>query len=130
VSETLNDEAAERKAARAGTVSQRRAYAGSRRERFAERDADRFRLAAEPGEVEIPQGQGYLQVPPPAFDDLTAPVLEHANGLIESIGHDALLEGGKGGFIGRGFLPDAMLELGSPYLRLALDERIVHPIAH
>jgi hypothetical protein len=128
MSEALKEE---REAARSGTVPQRRAYTDGRREAASERDSARFRLAEQPGEVEIPHDRGYLQVFPPTFDDLTAPILEHANGLIDSIGHDALLaSGAKGGFIARGFLPDEMLEPGSPYMRLALSERVVQPIAH
>jgi hypothetical protein len=127
------EETAERKDARSGTIAQREAYAVRRREANAERDAQRVRLAAglaERSELAIPSEHGYLSVPPGTLDPQVAAVVEHAGGLIDSIGHDALLEQGtKGGFIARGFLPEESLQLGSPYLDFALDERVVGPVA-
>ncbi len=120
-----------RKAVKGGTVAERRAYATARRRESEVRDAARVRLVDELGEgLAIPREQGFLSVPPPKLADVTAPVLEHANGLIDSIGPATLLEGEtKGGFVARGFLPESAFELGSPYMRLALDERVVGPIA-
>ena len=124
---------AERKAARSGTVAERQAYAVRRREATAARDAERMRLAAELGErsgLTIRPEDGYLSVSPGTLDPQVAAVVEHAGALIDSIGHDALLERGtKGGFIARGFLPEESLQLGSPYLDFALDERVVGPVA-
>src|SRR4051794_8250099 len=111
MAEIVQDEAEERTAARQGTVQQRAAYVARRRETSAERDAARMRLAAEPGPFTIEPDRGYATVPPGPLDDLTQPILEHGNGLIESIGHDALLaSGAKGGFIARGFLPPESYE--------------------
>jgi hypothetical protein len=127
------EETAERKAARSGTVAERQAYAVRRREANAARDAERMRLAAELGEragLTIGLEDGYLSVSPGTLDPQVAAVVEHAGALIDSIGHDALLERGtKGGFIARGFLPEESLQLGSPYLDFALDERVVGPVA-
>ena len=127
------EETAERKAARSGTVAERQAYAVRRREANAARDAERMRLAAELGEragLTIGLEDGYLSVSPGTLDPQVAAVVEHAGALIDSIGHDALLERGtKGGFIARGFLPEESLQLGSPYLDFALDERVVAPVA-
>jgi len=126
-------ETAERKAARNGTVAERDAYAVRRREANAARDADRVRLAAElarRSKLTIRHERGYLSVPPGTLDPAVAAIVEHAGTLIDSIGHDALFErGSKGGFIARGFLPHESLELGSPYLDFALDERVVGPVA-
>ena len=127
------EETAERKDARSGTIAQREAYAVRRRKANAERDAQRVRLAAElavRSELAIPSEHGYLSVPPGTLDPQVAAVVEHAGELIDSIGHDALLEQGtKGGFIARGFLPEESHQLGSPYLDFALDERVVGPVA-
>jgi hypothetical protein len=127
------EESAERKAVRSGTIAEREAYAAGRREANAARDAERARLAAEladSAELTIGRDQGYLSVPPGTLDPEVAAIVEHARDLIDSIGHDALLERGtKGGFIARGFLPEESLEPGSPYLDFALDERVVGPIA-
>jgi hypothetical protein len=127
------EETAERKAVRNGTVAEREAYAGRRRDANAARDADRVRLAAElaeRSELTIRPEDGYLSVPPGTLDPQVAAIVEHAGALIDSIGHDALLEQGtKGGFIARGFLPEESLQPGSPYLDFALDERVVGPVA-
>jgi hypothetical protein len=127
------EETAERKQIRSGTIAEREAYAVRRRRTNAGRDAERVRLAAElaeRSELAIPLERGYLSVPPGTLDPDVAEIVEQAGGLIDSIGHDALLEQGtKGGFIARGFLPEESLLLGSPYLDFALDERVVGPVA-
>jgi hypothetical protein len=127
------EETAERKQIRSGTIAEREAYAVRRRRTNAGRDAERVRLAAElaeRSELAIPLERGYLSVPPGTLDPDVAAIVEQAGGLIDSIGHDALLEQGtKGGFIARGFLPEESLLLGSPYLYFALDERVVGPVA-
>ena len=127
------EETAERKAARSGTVAEREAYVGRRREANADRDADRNHLAAELAEragLTIRPDDGYLTVPPGTLDPEVAAIVEHGAALIDSIGHDALFEqGSKGGFIARGFLPEEATQLGSPYLDFALDERVVGPVA-
>jgi hypothetical protein len=127
------EETAERKQIRSGTIAEREAYAVRRRRTNAGRDAERVRLAAElaeRSELAIPLERGYLSVPPGTLDPDVAAIVEQAGGLIDSIGHDALLEQGtKGGFIARGFLPEESLLLGSPYLDFALDERVVGPVA-
>jgi hypothetical protein len=127
------EQTAERKVVRGGTVPERAAYARARRAANARRDAERFRLAAElaaASALTIPADQGYLTVGRGTLDPEAAAIVSDGNALIDSIGHDGLLErGAKGGFIARGFLPDASLELGSPYLDLALSERVVGPVA-
>jgi hypothetical protein len=127
------EETAERKQIRSGTIAEREAYAVRRRRTNAGRDAERVRLAAElaeRSELAIPLERGYLSVPPGTLDPEVAEIVEQAGGLIDSIGHDALLEQAtKGGFIARGFLPEESLLLGSPYLDFALDERVVGPVA-
>jgi hypothetical protein len=127
------EQTAERKAVRGGTVTQRAAYTRVRREASAVRDADRFRLAADltkTTSLSIPAHKGYLTVASGALDPEAGRIVEHADALINSIGHDPLLEQGtKGGFIARGFLTDDALDLGSPYLDFALSERVVGPIA-
>ncbi len=127
------EETAERKEARSGTIAEREAYAVRRREANAERDAQRVRLAAELAErsqLAIPSEHGYLSVPPGTLEPEVSAIVEHAGALIDSIGHDALLERGtKGGFIARGFLREESLQLGSPYFDFALDERVVGTVA-
>ena len=131
MAEIVQDEAGDRSAAREGTVQQRAAYVAARREACAERDAARIRLAAEPGPFRIEADRGYASIPPGPLDDLTQPIVEHGNGLIDSIGHEALLaSGAKGGFIARGFMPPESYEAGSPYLRFATDDRVVQTIAN
>jgi hypothetical protein len=57
-------------------------------------------------------------------------VIESANETVDSIGHERLMGGKtKGGFLAKGFLPDDATTLDSPYLRFALDEDVVGPIA-
>ena len=127
------EETAERKAARSGTIAEREAYAVRRREANAERDAERVRLAAELGErseLAIPPEHGYLSVPPGTLDPQVAAIVEHAGGADRlDRPRRAPRAGTKGGFIARGFLPEESLQLGSPYLDFALDERVVGPVA-
>ncbi len=127
------DDGAARKAARNGTLPGRVAFTDARRAEFAERDAERLRLAEELGSASglaIPHERGYLSVGPETFGSETAAILEHANGLMDSLGHDALFEqGAKGGFIARGFLPEEAFGLDSPYMRFALSSRVVSPIS-
>jgi hypothetical protein len=51
-------------------------------------------------------------------------VIESALGLIGAIGHDELRERVKKP-MAKGFLPESELDLGSPYMRLALSEEVV-----
>ena len=127
------EETAARKAVRSGTIGEREAYVDRRREANAARDAERLRTAAELAEspeLTILLDHGYLTVPPGTLDPEVAAIVADAGTLIDSIGHDALLDRGtKGGFIARGFLPEESLQLGSPYLNFALSERVVGPVA-
>src|SRR4029079_13922739 len=92
-----------------------------------------MRLAAELGEragLTIGLEDGYLSVSPGTLDPQVATGVEHAGALIDSLGYAAVRERGtRGGFIARGFLPEESLQLGSPYLDFALDERVVAPVA-
>jgi hypothetical protein len=129
----IRRDAEERRAVRRTTVDRRLAYTDARRAANRERDAERLRLAhrfaALPG-PHIPRDDGYLMLPAGTFSDLVEPVLVAGNGVIDEIGHQALVEhGGKSDFIARGFLPDTAFAIDSPYFRLALDERIVGPIS-
>jgi hypothetical protein len=127
------EENAERKAIRERTIPEREAYTSRRRELHVERDAARLALVAELGgssELLIAPEQGYLTVPPGTLDPEVAAIVADAGALIDSIGHDALVERGmKGGFVAKGFLPEASFELGSPYLDFALGEQVVGPVA-
>jgi hypothetical protein len=126
------EQTAERKAIRGGTLAERVAYTEARREANAGRDAERVGLAAElaGSGLEIPPEHGYLTVAPGTLDPEVAAIVEDASALIDSIGHDELMDrGAKGGFIARGFLPEESLQLGSPYLDFALSERVVGPVS-
>ncbi|MGE0393688.1 MAG: hypothetical protein AB7I25_11410 [Vicinamibacterales bacterium] len=123
--------AEERRAVRRTTVEARRAYTAARREAHRERDAERLELArAYAGPLSIPHDDGFLRLPPGPLADVIDPVLADGNGLIEALGHKPLVRSApKGDFVARGFLPPSAFALESPYFRLALDERIVRPIA-
>jgi len=127
------DDPEARKSVRFTTVAERRAFVEARRAAYAERDAPRIRLAAElarDAELTIPPDQGFLSVPPETLAPLTAPVVEDANRIIDSLGPEGLAEHAeKGGIISRGFLPESAHQLGSPYMNLALDERVAGPAA-
>jgi hypothetical protein len=125
----------EREEARAGTVPERLAYVAARRERASARDGARFRLAEElrgPTKAVMRREQGYAVVPPGTLPGVDA-VVDAANELIDSIGHEDLMSGKrastKGGFVARKLLSPETLTLDSPYLRLALDEALVAPVA-
>jgi hypothetical protein len=125
-----SDEA--RRAAKQGTVPERRAYVAARREAARDRDEARVRLAeslARRSRVRIPPEQGFAVCPPGGIG-LAADVVEATNSVIDSIGHEQLVSStNKGGFIAMGFLPEGSLTLDSPYLRFALGEEVVAPIA-
>ena len=128
---TIVAQAEERRAIRKTTVHARRAYTAARRAANRERDVERVRWAeAYAGPLRILPEDGYLRVPPGRLSDVIDPVLATGNALIESIGHDALVRGGgKGDFIAREFLPASAFALDSPYFQLALDPRVIGPIA-
>jgi hypothetical protein len=116
-----------------GTVPERRAFVAARREEARKRDAARFRLAEElagSGHIEIPQERGFAVAPPDSIEPAES-VIADANALIESIGHESLMSGKKTkeGFLARGFLPPEAYQLDSPYMRFALSEDVVAPIA-
>ena len=115
------------------TVERRLAYTNSRRAANRDRDAERIalaeRFAARTG-PHIPPDKGYLVLPAGTLIDLVEPVVAAGNAVIETFGHNGLVEhGGKSDFIARGFLPESAFAIDSPYFRLALDERIVGPIS-
>src|SRR5207249_4517120 len=62
-----------------------------------------------------------------------AAVVDAANALVDSIGHEDLMSGKqastKGGFVARKFLPPEALTLDSPYVRLALSDAILAPVS-
>jgi len=128
---TYAAQAEERRAIRKTTVQARSAYTAARRAANQERDAERTLFAREyTGPLTIPQEDGFLRLAPGPLADIIDPVLTAGNRLIAEIGHEALVRGGgKGDFIAREFLPPSEFRLESPYFRLALDERVVGPIA-
>jgi hypothetical protein len=111
-----------------GTVQERRELVAARKEKRRARDEARLRLGealATGARLSIPPERGYLLIPPGGLEPAAA-VIEATNATIDGIGHDTLMGGPtKGGFVARGFLPPDALTLGSPYLRLALDEDVV-----
>jgi hypothetical protein len=119
-----------RQVARNGTVAERRAYTAALRERERGRDAARFRLAAEltrREQLSIPADKGYAVVAPGTLETADQ-VVAATNGLIDSIGHDGLVAKGHSGqkeFLRRDFLPEEAFELDSPYMRLALSEKVL-----
>jgi len=114
------------------TVPKRRELVAARKERWRERDAARVRLAEElasSARHSVPSERGFLLVPPGSLG-AAPPVIDATNDAIDSIGHEGLMGGKtKGGFLARDFLPDDARTLGSPYLRFALDEEVIGPIA-
>ena len=114
-----------------GTVWERRELAAARKESARDRDAARLRLAedvTQEAHLSIPRERGFAVVPPGGLAP-AGRVVETANDLIDSIGHERLMSGKtKGGFLARGFLPPEAFSLDSPYLQLALDEDVVAPI--
>jgi hypothetical protein len=124
-----------REAARKLNVPARRAYVARRRKQERGRDSARYELAHELREqasMVIPPKTGFAVVPPLGLEGVPE-VIEAANGLIDSIGHDDLMGGSgsstKGGFVARKILPAETLELDSPYVRLALSEAVIGPTA-
>jgi hypothetical protein len=115
-----------------GTVGQRRTLVAARKNAARERDAARIRLAGElarGAQRSIPRERGFLVVSPGALEG-TADLIATTNDVIDSIGHDRLMSGKtKGGFLARGFLPDEAMAPDSPYLRFALGEDVIGPIA-
>jgi hypothetical protein len=110
-----------------GTIEELRERTAARREASRERDAERFRVAAELADrarFSIPNDKGYLVLPPGSIDR-AAPVIAAGNELIDSIGHDALAEKAQKGFMANGFIPEAALGLDSPYLLIALGDEVV-----
>jgi hypothetical protein len=116
-----------------GTIAQRRAWTAARRDEWHERDKARFRAADElaaQAQLSIPHDQGFLVVPPGVVPE-AAPVVEAANELIDSIGHDRLVTkyNKKNDTMARGFLRADASDLDSPYMRFALSESVIAPVA-
>lgn len=128
---TIAAQAEERRAIRKTTVPARTAYTAARRAANRDRDTERLRYAEQyRGPLQIPHADGYLRLPPGPLADVVGPVVAAGNALIDQIGHDALVAGGrKGDAVAREFLPASAFAIDSPYFRLAVDERVVGPIA-
>jgi hypothetical protein len=113
-----------------GPFRERRAWNEERQEGLRERDASRYRRGrecADAARLEIPRDRGYAVFPPGTVanaDELVAA----GNGLIDSLGHEALAEIAGKGFMANGFIPDPDLDLGSPYFRFALGDDVVGPV--
>jgi hypothetical protein len=114
------------------TLSGRLAQASGRREAQRERDADRYRVAAELAGKEgasIPPEDGYVVLRPGTFER-AGNVVAAANELIDGIGHDELISGKtKDGFMAKDFLPKAAYQLDSPYMRFILDEEVIAAVS-
>lgn len=114
-----------------GPFRERRAFNEARREQARERDAARYKLVEErrATALRIPDEQGFLVAPPGRIEETQA-VLSAANELLDSIGHDALVDRArKGGFLALGLIPESGFELDSPYMRFALSEEVVGAVA-
>lgn len=116
-----------------GTIAQRRAWTAARREQWHERDEARSRLADELAArawLSIPAERGFLVVPPGVMPE-AAPVVEAANTLIDSIGHERLVTkyNKRNDTMARGFLRPDDSDLYSPYMRFALSESVLAPVA-
>jgi hypothetical protein len=116
-----------------GTIEELRERTAVRREASRERDAERFRVAAElanRARFSIPNDKGYLVLPPGSIDR-AAPVIAAGNELIDSIGHERLLaeHNPKKDTMSRGFIPKEERTLDSPYMQFALSEDVLAPIA-
>jgi hypothetical protein len=114
------------------TVAGRRALMAARREAARDRDAVRYSLAEELGRaarLTIPPDQGFL-VRPPGDLQSAGDVVTAANELIGEIGPDELMHGQtKEGFLALKFLPPAAFQVDSPFMRFALDEEVLGPVA-
>lgn len=121
----------ERRAAARQSIGARSAYVADRRSIAAERDARRFELAAGVvGEIRIPPERGFAKVAPGELP-LADGVAREANALIDSIGHDALVEeaGRKSKpYLVGGFVDRKNVQLDSPYLRFALSDEILDAV--
>src|SRR5437667_6154454 len=121
--------------AKRGTLVERRQWAAARRESLRERDAARIELAEElagRARLEIPAARGLLSVAPGGVSSEAGEVLAAANELIDSLGHERLANEytrKKPAGMARGFLPQEAYRLDSPYLRFALGEEVVAPVA-
>jgi hypothetical protein len=113
------------------TLAGRQAIVEEKRASRRERDAPRYVLAeriAARAAATIPPEDGYLVLPPgtlPAADEVAAA----ANDLLDGIGHEELVaRSTKGSYLTQGLLPED-LPLDSPYMRFALDEAVLSPVA-
>lgn len=116
-----------------GTLEELQARNAARRDQWRDRDAPRYRLAGElsaHARHSIPEERGYLQLPPGTIAEADD-VIAAGNELIDSIGHDRLLEefNPKKDTMSRGFLPKDARNVDSPYMRFALSEDVIAPIA-
>jgi hypothetical protein len=115
-----------------GPLVERRKFAAARRDEGRERDAVRYQAAEELRDgvrFRIPPEQGYLVVPPGSIDAAGA-VVSAGNEVVDEIGHEALRgRARKGGFMAQKLLPASATDLDSPYMRFALGEDVVGPIA-
>ena len=115
-----------------GSFAERHAQAERRKEEALERDEARARLMSaleEAATVAIPAGKGFEVVRPGQLASADG-VVTAANELIDGIGHDRLMVGAKAGVIARDLVPPESLTLESPYMRFALDEQVVGPVAN
>lgn len=110
-----------------GPFRERRTWNEARQEGLRARDAARYRLAEERAErarLTIPHDQGFAVYPPGSVEQADT-LVAAANELIDSIGHDALADKARKGFMANGFIPESDVRLGSPYLQFALGDDVV-----
>jgi hypothetical protein len=113
--------------ARRGSLKQRARYVSDRRKATASpADERRHELGRELGaraSMRVDPDLGFARADP-GFLPGSDVVIESALELIERIGHDALRQRIKKP-MAKGFLPEDDLNLGSPYMRLALSDEVV-----
>jgi phytanoyl-CoA dioxygenase PhyH len=125
----------ERKAARRQTLPARAAYVAARRTLAEHRDARRFEIAravaAEPRRVQIPSNRGFTSRTPIDIAE-ARDVVEAANELMDSLGHDRLMNeyatDRKKPYLAHQLLHKTSLRLDSPYLRFALAEDVLQAV--
>jgi len=113
-----------------GSPKERREYVKDRRRRAAAPDDRRRRAIAQElagSGPSIDPGAGFLRLAPGALEGAEA-VIGAATALIGAVGDEAL-EAGRKKPMAKGFLPAADLTADSPYLRFALSDGVLAPVA-
>ena len=125
----------ERKVARKQPLPARAAYLARRRELAVARDARRFELGRElapSAPLEIPADEGYVVVPPGGVRG-AKDVIQAANALIDSIGHEGLQEIAQRdkakSYLANRFFDFDAVDVKSPFLQFALSEDVLATVS-